>query len=183
VQLRCGFFKCASFWLLNFQRSNLSEEMIAHICVYEKQISGPMVTSPVHSGNVNLAIGNFENKDNGWKKPQPGSRFPIKSQKAHFGQMKERGRANTVRTKSGNFLPVAPRIPKVVQMWHYVDENENTHGQVTEAQLRSWCKKVGMQYAAESYVWNGNDVKQWTVMEDLPELVQRMNSASDEFVE
>jgi len=152
--------------------------MIAHICVYEKQISGPMVTSPVHSGNVNLAIGNFENKDNGWKKPQPGSRFPIKSQKAHFGQMKERGRANTVRTKSGNFLPVAPRIPKVVQMWHYVDENENTHGQVTEAQLRSWCKKVGMQYAAESYVWNGNDVKQWTVMEDLPELVQRMNEFS-----
>jgi len=85
----------------------------------------------------------------------------------------QKKRGGSVFSQSHTELPVLPDAPAQIQ-WHYVDENNQTTGPVSEKTLISWAKNVGRLRAKNAYVWNGNSVAQWTYMSDVPSLMKQI---------
>lgn len=85
----------------------------------------------------------------------------------------QKRRANSVLTRSHTELPVLPDAPAQIQ-WHYVDEQGQTVGPVSESVLLQWAKNVGRLRAKKAYVWNGTSVAEWKYMSDVPSLMEQI---------
>lgn len=84
-----------------------------------------------------------------------------------------RQRVKSVFTESQTELPVLPEAPE----WHYVNESDQTIGPVNVQGLVSWARKVGVETAVQTYVWNGTTVSDWTLLSEVPQLSGAVRSA------
>lgn len=90
-----------------------------------------------------------------------------------------RARVKSVFTESKTELPILPETPE----WHYVNENDKTIGPVTQKAVVSWAKKVGVEVALQTYVWNGKNVSDWTLLSDVSPLNESVKSANMKLAE
>lgn len=84
-----------------------------------------------------------------------------------------RQRVKSVFTESQTELPVLPEAPE----WHYVNENDQTLGPVNVQGIVMWARRVGVETAVQTYVWNGTTVNDWTLLSEVPLLNNAVRSA------
>jgi len=84
-----------------------------------------------------------------------------------------RKRVKSVFTESQTELPVLPEAPE----WHYVNETDQTIGPVNIQAVVTWARKVGVETAVQTYVWNGTTVDDWTLLLKVPKLNQAVRGA------
>merc|ERR1712025_1291181 len=84
-----------------------------------------------------------------------------------------RQRVKSVFTESQTELPVLPEAPE----WHYVNENDQTIGPVNIQGIVAWARKVGVETAVQTYVWNGTTVSDWTLLSEVPQINDAVRNA------
>jgi len=85
-----------------------------------------------------------------------------------------RARVKSVFTESKTELPVLPETPE----WHYVNEEDKTIGPVTTQAVVQWARRIGVEVALQTYVWNGTTVTDWTLLSEVEKLRDHVKSAN-----
>jgi len=93
----------------------------------------------------------------------------------------KRGRVDSVVTQSNTMLPIVPLKPIVSKSnWHHTTKTDETIGPVDDIALAKYCNSIGFDTAIQNiYVWDGETVNEWTAINQVDGLVQRLKTQAN----